>query len=59
MPKQPPTRRKVSFVATKRVTVPRKVSFTTKNGQRVSFTVRRSVVKPVRITFYTRAKRKK
>ena len=50
-------RERVSFPATKKVSRPVRVSFSTKSGMRVSFKATRKVSKPVRVTFY-RKKRK-
>lgn len=59
MPRKSSRRQKVSFIATKKVTVGQKVSFRTKKGKNVSFTAHKKVSKPVRITFYTKSKTKK
>jgi len=48
---------KVSFKATKKVSKPVKVSFTTKAGEKVSFRATKKVSKPVKVTFY-RTKKK-
>ena len=50
-------RKKVSFVASKKVVKPVKVKFYTRTGQKVSFTAKKKVIKPVKVKFY--AKRKK
>jgi len=57
MPKKSSGKQKVSFVARKKVTVPARVSFTTKSGQRVSFAAKKKVPKPVRVTFYRRSRK--
>jgi len=52
-------RKKVSFIATKRVSKPVKVEFYTKTGRKVSFKAHRKVIKPVKVEFYAKKKRKK
>lgn len=55
MARKPTQRQKVSFVATKKVAKPQRVSFTTKTGKKVSFRATKKVSKPVRVTFYRKA----
>tara|TARA_Y100000310_G_C20149593_1_gene564076 strand:+ start:77 stop:232 length:156 start_codon:yes stop_codon:yes gene_type:complete len=50
------SKRKVSFLAKKKVTKPVKVRFINKQGERVSFSAKKKVTKPVRVTFYTKKK---
>lgn len=42
---------RVSFTARKKASVPAKVKFKTKTGQKVSFAAHRTVKKPTRVTF--------
>lgn len=44
----------VSFKATKKLSKPIKVNFTTETGQQVSFKATKKITKPVRIKFYTK-----
>lgn len=57
MARRSPRTRKVSFMATKKVTKPVKVSFTTSSGKRVRFTASKKESVPVRVTFYKRVKK--
>jgi len=52
-----PTRKKVSFVATKKVVKPVKVKFYTRRGEKVSFTAKKKVAKPVKVAFYAKKKK--
>lgn len=52
-----PSRHKVSFIATKKVRVPTRVSFSTKTGRRVTFAAKKTATKRVRVTFYKRSKK--
>jgi len=51
-------RQRVTFRATKKVTKPVKVSFTTRAGQRVTFKARKAVTKPVTVSFLARRKKR-
>ena len=42
---------RVSFVAEKKVSVPKKVQFETKSGDPVAFAAHKTVKKPVRVRF--------
>ena len=54
--KKSPKRERVSFTATKKVTKPVKVSFTTQSGKKVSFKAVKKVSKPVKVSFYRKKK---
>jgi len=56
MAKKSSRRRKVSFIATKRVAQPTKISFVTKAGKKVAFAAKKPVKRRVRVTFYKKAK---
>jgi len=51
-------RRKISFMATKRVPKKIRVSFTTRKGKKVSFIATKRVPKRKRVKFYAKKKRK-
>jgi hypothetical protein len=51
------TRKKVSFIARKKIVKPVRVKFYTRSGGRVAFTAKKKVVKPVRVQFYAKKKR--
>ena len=51
-------RRKISFMATKRVPKKVRVSFTTRKGKKVSFIATKRVPKRTRVAFYAKKKRK-
>jgi len=51
-------RKKVSFVAKKKVVKPVKVKFYTRSGEKVSFTAKKKIVKPVKVEFYAKRKKK-
>lgn len=51
-------RKRVSFIAKKKVIKPIKVKFYTRKGGRVSFIAKKKVVKPVKVEFYVRRKKK-
>lgn len=53
-----PRRKKVTFKATKKVSKPVKVSFSTKSGKRVSFKATKKVSVPVKVSFYRKKKGK-
>ena len=57
MARKSPSRKKVSFIATKKVSVPSKVSFSTRTGKRVTFAAKKKTTKRVRVTFYKRSKK--
>jgi len=46
----------VSFTATKKVSNPVRVSFSTKSGSRVSFKATKKVSVPVKVSFYRKKK---
>jgi len=50
-------RERISFIATKRVSVPTRVTFTTAKGKKVTFAATKKVSKPVRVTFCRRRKK--
>lgn len=52
-------KKKVSFLATKRIPVKVKVSFKTSKGKKVSFTATKRVPKKVRVTFYASTEKSK
>jgi len=52
-------RKKISFWATKRSKVPKRICFKTKNGRRVCFTARKTTKKPVKISFWATKKTKR
>jgi len=51
-------RKKVSFIAHKKVVKPVRVKFYTRVGGKVSFVAKKKMVKPVRVKFYVRKKKK-
>ena len=51
-------RRKIEFVAEKKVSKPVKVEFFTKDGEKVSFKGHQDVKKPVKIEFYAKRNKK-
>jgi len=51
-------RKKISFVATKRVPKKVRVSFATRKGKKVSFIATRRVPKRTKVEFYAKKKRK-
>jgi len=51
-------RKKVSFIADKKIAKPVKVKFYTGKGEKVSFVAKKKVVKPVRVEFYAKRKKK-
>jgi len=57
MPKKSYRLRKVSFIATRKIAKPTKVSFKTSTGKKVSFTATKKVSRPVRVTFYKKIKK--
>jgi len=50
-------KRKVSFYALRPIKVPRKVSFKTKDGRRISFTAKKTVRKRIKVNFYAKKRR--
>jgi len=54
MTKRQTARQKVSFISTRKINVSRNVRFKTAQGKRVSFRARKTVSKPVKVTFYAR-----
>ena len=52
-------RKKVSFIATKRVPKKVRVSFTTRRGKKVSFIATKRVAKRVKVEFYAKRKKKR
>ena len=52
-------RKKVTFIASTKVSKPVKVAFYTKDGEKVAFKARRKVTKPVRVQFYVKRNTKK
>jgi len=57
-PRRSAKRERVTFKATKKVSKPVKVSFTTKSGEKVSFKATKKVSVPVQVSFYRKKKRK-
>lgn len=51
-------KKKISFLATKRVVMPIKVSFKSK-GKRVSFQATKRIYKPIKITFYVKKRKRR
>ena len=51
-------RRKISFIATRRVPKKVRVSFNTRKGKKVSFMATKRVPKRKRVEFYAKKKRK-
>jgi len=51
-------RERVSFTATKKVSKPVKVSFTTKSGSKVSFKATTKASVPVKVSFYRKRRSK-
>jgi len=47
-------KKNVNFIATKEITQPVKVNFTTNDGKRVSFTATKKTTQPVRVNFKAR-----
>ena len=45
---------RVSFTTTRKITMPVKISFTTRAGERVSFDTTKRVTCPVKVAFYVR-----
>lgn len=58
MARKSPRTEKVTFRATKKVSTPVRVSFSTRTGRRVRFTATKKVSVPVRVTFHRRVRRK-
>jgi len=52
-------RKKISFIAEKKVSKPVKIEFYTKKGEKVSFKGHEQVKKPVRVEFYAKKNKKK
>ena len=59
MARKSPRTEKVTFRATKKVSRPVRVSFSTRTGKRVHFTATRKESVPVKVTFYRRVRSKK
>jgi len=57
-PRKSARREKVTFKATKKVSKPVKVSFSTKSGKKVSFKATKKVSVPVKVSFYRQKKGK-
>jgi len=55
-PRRSTRREKVTFKATKKVSKPVKVSFSTKSGGKVSFKATKKVSVPVKVSFYRKKK---
>lgn len=51
-------RKKISFIADKKVVKPVKVKFYTGKGKKVSFVAKKKMVKPVKVEFYAKRKKK-
>jgi len=51
-------KKKVTFVAKKKVTKPVTVRFVTKDGKPIRFKATKKVSKPVKVTFYARKRKK-
>ena len=51
-------RKKVSFIADKKVVKPVRVKFYTGKGKKVTFVAKKKVVKPVKVEFYAKRKKK-
>ncbi len=52
-------KKKVSFWATKRVPVKKRITFYTSSGRKVSFLATVKVPKKVKVTFYVKRKKKR
>lgn len=52
-----PRRERVSFTATKKVSKPVRVSFSTKSGGKISFKATKKVSVPVKVNFYRKKKK--
>ena len=52
-------KKRVSFWATKKKTVPIKVSFRNRYGEKVSFRATKKVSVPVKVNFYAKKRRRK
>ena len=55
-PRRSAKREKVTFKATKKVSKPVKVSFSTKSGEKVSFKATKKVSVPVKVSFCRKKK---
>ncbi len=51
-------RKRVSFIANKKIVKPVRVKFYTRNGKEVSFIAKKKVVKPIKVEFYAKEKKK-
>lgn len=54
---QSPLRKRITFIATKKVKQPTKVSFATQEGLKVSFVAKKIASRPVKINFYAKKKK--
>jgi len=52
-------RKKVNFYARKPIEIPKKVRFKTKEGKTISFTTKKTIKKPVKVSFYNYKKKVK
>lgn len=57
-PRRSAKREKVTFKATRKVSKPVRVSFSTKSGKKVSFKATKKVSVPVKVKFYRQKKGK-